>query len=107
MLYIPTIIYDNKFVTDFRKKAHENDVVSIQMLKMSSDSVTESFLTIFKTGLNCLMFPDDWIKRNMLPIFKKGNKQNIKNYRPVSLLLICSKVLEYDNMLKYFSKNII
>ena len=47
-----------------------------------------------------------WLEKgNIVPIFKKGGKQNIKNYRLVSLLPICSKIFEriiYDNMLKYF-----
>ena len=36
------------------------------------------------------------------------NIKNIKNYRPVSLLPICSKIFErimYNNMLKYFLNN--
>ena len=47
-------------------------------------------------------------KGNIAPIFKKGDKQNIESYRPVSLLPICSKIFEriiYDNMLKYFLDN--
>ena len=47
-------------------------------------------------------------KGNLVPIFKKGDKQNIKNYRTVSLLPICIKIFErviYDNMLKYFLDN--
>ena len=47
-------------------------------------------------------------KGNIIPIFKKRDKQNIKNYGPVSLLPICSKIFEriiYDNMLKYFLDN--
>ena len=47
-------------------------------------------------------------KGNIAPIFKKSDKQNIINYRPVSLLLSCSKIFEriiYDSMLKYFLDN--
>ena len=90
------------------KKAHGHDMISIRMLKVSGDAIIESLFKIFKNCLKCEIFPDDWIKGNIVPIFKKGDKQNIKNYRPVSLLPICSKIFEriiYDNMLKYFLDN--
>ena len=35
-----------------------------------------------------------WKLANVIPIFKKGDKQLIKNYRPLSLLLICGKMFE-------------
>ena len=35
-----------------------------------------------------------WKKSNIVPTFKKGDKQCIKNYRPVSLLPVCGKVFE-------------
>ena len=78
-------------------------MISICMLKMSGDAIIEPFFKIFKNCLKCGKFPDDWKKRNIVSIFKKGDKQNINNYRPVSLLPICSKIFEriiYDNMLK-------
>ena len=31
---------------------------------------------------------------NIVPILKKGDKQVLKNYRPVSLLPICEKIFE-------------
>ena len=89
-------------------KAHGHDMISIRMLKMSDDAIIEPLLKIFKNCLKCGIFPDDWKKGNIVPIFKKGDKQNIKNYRPVSLLPICRKIFEriiYDNMLKYFLDN--
>ena len=44
---------------------------------------------------------------NVVPTFKKDDKQCIKNDRPVSLLLVCGKVFEvlYNNMFSFFSEN--
>ena len=55
-------------------------------------------------------FPSDWKKANVVPVYKKGDKSVIKNYRPVSLLPIFSKLYEkciYDTLYNYFeSKNL-
>ena len=40
------------------------------------------------------MFPDSWKYANVQPIHKKGNRQIKSNYRPISLLPICGKILE-------------
>ena len=40
------------------------------------------------------VFPSEWKKGNIVPIHKKGDKQTLKNYRTVSLLPICEKILE-------------
>ena len=36
----------------------------------------------------------DWVSANITPVFKKGNKQLVSNYRPISLTCIIVKVLE-------------
>ena len=44
----------------------------------------------------------------MVLIHKKSDKQNIKNYRPVSLLPICGKMFErliFNETFNYFSAN--
>ena len=84
-------------------KAHGHDMISISMLKVSGDAIIEPLFKIFKNSLKCGIFPDDWKKGNIVPIFKKGDKQNIKNYHPVPLLPIFNKIFKriiYDNMLK-------
>ena len=89
-------------------KAHGHDMISIRMLKMPGNAIIEPLFRIFKNCLKRGIFPDDWKKGNIVRIFKKGDKQNIRNYRPVSPLPICSKIFEriiYDNMLKYFLDN--
>ena len=49
-----------------------------------------------------------WKLANVTPIFKKENKQLVKNYRPISLLPICGKILEkliFNSLYFYLSSN--
>ena len=41
-----------------------------------------------------VVFPDDWKKNNVVPIHKRDSKNFIKNYRPISLVPIFSKIFE-------------
>jgi hypothetical protein len=48
---------------------------------------------------NCLLtqlqtVPDDWKAAFVIPLFKKGKKDNVDNYRPISILPAVSKLLE-------------
>ena len=45
-----------------------------------------------------------WKLANVIPIFKKGDKQLIKNYRPISLLPICGKII-FNNLYNYLNGN--
>ena len=61
------------------------------MLKICGDTTCKPLELIFKQALNTDVFPSEWKKGNSVPCYKKGNKQNLKNYHPVSLLPICKK----------------
>ena len=74
-------------------KAHGYNGISIRMLKLCESAITELLYLIFKNCLSSNTFPDVWKKANVIPIHKKGGKQVLKNYRPVSLLLTCGKLL--------------
>ena len=73
-------------------KAHGYDGISIRMLKLSSPFIIKPLSMIFKNCLKSSTFPDDWKKGNIVPVHKKSSKQLVNDYRPVSLLLICSKI---------------
>ena len=49
---------------------------------------------IFQKSLSSHTFPNIWKLSHIIPIFKKGDKNNIKNYRPISMLSCFSKILE-------------
>ena len=83
-------------------------MISIRMIKLCSISICKLLEIIFQNCLRSSKFLSEWKKATFVPTFKKGGKQCIKNYRPVSLLPICSKVFERllcNNMYSFFSEN--
>ena len=89
-------------------KAHGDDIISIHMLKLCDKSICKALSIIFKSCMTQGMFPSEWEKANVVPIHKKNDKQCITNYRPVSLLPTCSKVLQriiYNTMFTYYIEN--
>ena len=75
-------------------KAHGHDDILIRMLKLSQKSILKPLKLTFENCRRTRLFPDQSKKPNGVPIHKNCNKQLIENYRPVSLLPICSKVCE-------------
>ena len=89
-------------------KAHGHDDISIRMLKLSSKSILKLLKLLFENCLWTGIFPGQWKNVNIVPIHKKCDKQLLKNYRPVSLLPICGKVIEriiFNDLFKYFKEN--
>ena len=89
-------------------KAHGHDNISIRMLKICGSSIYKPLEMIFKQCIETGVFPSEWKKANIVPIHKKGDKQTLENYRPVSLLPICGKILErlmFNEMFNFFIEN--
>ena len=66
-------------------KAHGHDNISIRMLKICGSSIYGPLELIFKEALSTGSFPSNWKKRNIVPTHEKGDREILKNYRPVSL----------------------
>ena len=63
---------------------------------------------IFKKCIQLGEFPVSWKYANVQPVHKKENRQIISNYRPISLLPICGKILEkivFDQVYKFLNDN--
>ena len=89
-------------------KAQDHDNISIRMLKICGSTIYRPLEIIFKEALSTGLFPSEWKKGNIVPIYKKGDKQVLKNYRPVSLLPICGKVFErlfFNEMFSFLLEN--
>ncbi|MEO0684333.1 MAG: reverse transcriptase family protein, partial [Cyanobacteria bacterium J06649_11] len=89
-------------------KAHGWDDISIRMIKICDFSLVKPLMNIFRYSLASNKFPDCWKKANVVPVFKKGDKTIIKNYRPVSLLPVFGKIFEkciFDSIYNYMESN--
>ena len=77
------------------------------MLKIFGDTNCKPLEVIFSQTLTSGSFPSEWKKVISFP-FIKNDKQNLINYRPISLLPICGKIFErliFNEMFKFFLKN--
>ena len=92
----------------YTNKAHGHGMISIDMIKLFGISICKTLEIIFQNCLRSGKFPPEWKKANVVPTFKRGDKQCIKNYHPVSLFPVCGKVFErllYNNMFSFFPEN--
>ena len=59
-----------------------------------------SLTMLFNKSLRLGIFPGDWKLANIVPIFKKGKRDFVENYRPISLLPVTSKVLKFHLIIR-------
>ena len=83
-------------------------MISIRMVKLCGISICKPLEIIFQNCLRSSKFPFKWKKAKVVFALKKGDKQCIKNYRPVSLLPVAVKCLNryfITTCFDFFSEN--
>ena len=105
-------ILDDEIISLIRhlnpNKAMGPDGISGQMLLLCDHSVVLPLKIIFRSIIETSVYPDMWKLANVTPIYKKENKQLVKNYRPISLLPICGKMFEkiiFNSLYNYLNGN--
>jgi hypothetical protein len=84
------------------------DGISSRVLKVSAPYVLSPLTYIFNKLLSTGIFPERLKFSEVSPIFKKGDKAEISNYRPVCLLTSFSKVTEkiiFRRLYSYLNEN--
>ncbi len=75
-------------------KASGPDEISHKMLKETSKTICLPLSIVFNRSIQEASYPNCWKKANVMPLFKKGNRDMPANYRPISLISCVGKVME-------------
>ena len=90
------------------RKATGLDGVSNKLLKFAAHIVAPTLTEIFTTSINTGIFPTEWKIAKVTPILKKGKKNDLNNYRLISVIPTVAKIFEkvvYEQLFSYFNDN--
>ncbi|MCU7801208.1 MAG: reverse transcriptase family protein, partial [gamma proteobacterium symbiont of Lucinoma myriamae] len=75
-------------------KATGLDCIGPRLLKLAPNVLAPSITFIINISLTAGRFPSIWKHARVNPIFKSGSKDEVDNYRPISILPTLSKLIE-------------
>jgi hypothetical protein len=105
-------VTSNEMVEIFKSLRNKNssgyDEVSTNVLKASMPYILSPLIYICNRSLSTGIFPSRLKYSQVHPIYKKGARREISNYRPISVLPSFSKIFEkgiFNRLLTYVSDN--
>ena len=76
------------------KCSKDHDGIDFKLIKLVIYPILKPLLHIFNLILNKSIYPSNMKKSVIIPIHKNNNKNNIENYRPISIIPQFSKIIE-------------
>lgn len=89
-------------------KATGLDNIPSTLLKLAAPYVSNVLTYICNLSLTNGIVPCEWKKAKVTPIHKGGDKDDLNNFRPISVLPIISKILErfvHDEFYSYLQRH--
>ncbi len=81
-----------------RFKPHKTmgpDEIGPKILKELTSTIAPILTKIYRRLYATGKIPEDWIRANIVAMFKNGRKSEASNYRPISLTHVRCKILEH------------
>ena len=84
------------------------DSIDSRIIKLAKHQLVPVITHLVNLSIKERKFPDSWKRSKVIPLHKKDEVTYPKNYRPVSLLPVLSKILErviFEQMIFYLEEN--
>ena len=84
------------------------DYIDTSIIKLAKSEILPAITHIVNLSIKHSVFPSFWKTAKVIPILKKGDPCEPKNYRPVAILPILSKILEKiisQQIIQYLNEN--
>ena len=98
----------NSFSSLKINKSSGYDDISSNVIKNIYEGIEGPLMHIFNLSIKDGIFPKKLKIAKVIPAFKTGDKSELSNYRPISILPCFSKILErimYNRLINYLSEN--
>ena len=92
--YVPKTFIERELRSLNRKKATGINDLNVGLLKVVASIKAASLSFVINLSLQTGIAPSNWKVTQVTPPYKKGDKTEASNYRPISILPILSKILE-------------
>ena len=89
-----------------KSKSTGLDKISASLLRECADLIAALLCTIFNQSIVSGIFPDEWKFSKVILLFKQGQRSDLNNYHPISVIPVVAKVFEriiYDQLYDYFT----
>ena len=89
-------------------KAVGHDNIAPYFLRVASNILAPALCYFFDNAIQFGVFPPNCKIAKIIPLFKAGKKEEVNNYRPMSILTCLSKTFEkliYTRLVSFFQKH--
>ena len=89
-------------------KACGPDLVSPRVLKEAAKELAKPLSNLYNLSVQSSYFPANWKMANVIQCFKKGDKSQVSNYLPISLISCIGKTFErcvFKHLYNYLNSN--